>query len=112
VRFNPVFTERTGLCGVAAMPVEPGETQPLAGFSQPAHPDKGGTVPIAPSQAVNPGQVNAVNIAIPAVAVSPRPQPEEFADDGILVELAERRQPDDGRIVCQVVSHFQPITGH
>jgi hypothetical protein len=94
------------------MPVETRETQPLACFDQPAHPDKGGTVPVTPSQTIHPSQIDTFDLAVFAVAVCPRPEPEELADHGVLFEPAERRQPDDGWIVCQVVPHFEPITGH
>jgi hypothetical protein len=100
VRFDPVFPERTGLCGVAAMPVETRETQPLACFDKPAHPDKGGTVPITPSQSVYPSKIDTIDLAVFAMAVCPRPKAEELADHGILFESADRSQPDDGRIVC------------
>jgi hypothetical protein len=110
VRFNPVFAKRAGLCGVAAMPVEPGETQPLAGFGQPAHPDKGGTVPIAPGQTIHPGKVNTLDVAVSRVPIRPRPETEELANNSILIHPTERRQPDYRRIVCQVVSHLQPRT--
>jgi hypothetical protein len=88
------------------MPVETRETQPLACFDQPAHPDKGGTVPVTPSQSVNPSQIHTIDLAVFAVAVSPRPQAKELAYDGVFIDPAERGQPDDGRIVCKVVPHF------
>jgi hypothetical protein len=94
------------------MPVETRETQPLACFDQPAHPDKGGTVPITPSQTINPRQIHAIDLAVLAMAVGPRPEPKELADDGVLLEAAERRQPNDGRVVRKVVPHFEPVTGH
>jgi mannose/cellobiose epimerase-like protein (N-acyl-D-glucosamine 2-epimerase family) len=82
------------------MPVETRETQPLACFDKPAHPDKGGTVPITSSQTVNPRQIDTFHLAVFAMTVCPRPEPEELADHGVLLQSAERRQPDHGWIVC------------
>ena len=82
------------------MPVETRETEPGCRFDQPAHPDKGGTETFASSQTVYPSRANALGIAVVRVAVSPRPQTKEFADDGVLLEPAERRQPDHGGVVC------------
>jgi hypothetical protein len=92
------------------MPVETRETQPLACFDKPAHPDKGGTVPITPSQTINPGQIDTFDIPVSRVTISPRPEPEELADDGILLKPAKRCQSDYRWIVCKVMSHFQPRT--
>jgi hypothetical protein len=82
------------------MPVETRETQPLACFDQPAHPDKGGTVPVTPSQTIHPSQIDTFDLAVFAVAVCPRPEPEELAYDGVLLKPAKRSQPDHGGIVC------------
>jgi hypothetical protein len=99
MRFDPGFPERTGLRGVAAMPVETRETQPLACFDKPAHPDEGGTVPVAPSQTIYPIQIDAIDLTVLAVAVGPRPKPEKFADNGVLIHSTERCQPDNGWVV-------------
>jgi hypothetical protein len=82
------------------MPVETRETQPLACFDKPAHPDKGGTIPVTSSQTIHPRQIDPFDLAVFAVAVCPRPEPEELADYGVLLDLAQRRQPDHGWVVC------------
>jgi hypothetical protein len=94
------------------MPVETREAQSLACFGQPAHPDKGGTEALALRQTVNPRNPDAVSVSVVRVPVGPRPQTEQLADDGVVVQLHYVGQADDGRVVRKVVTHFQPLTGH
>jgi hypothetical protein len=88
------------------MPVETRETQSLACFGQPAHPDKGGTESLALRQTVNPRDPDSVSMPVVRVPVGPRPQTEQLADDGVVVQLHDVGQADDSRVVREVVTHF------
>jgi hypothetical protein len=51
-------------------------------------------------------------MAVVCVPIRPRPQAEQFADNGVLFDLDDIGQADDGWIVREVVAHFEPFTGH
>ena len=94
------------------MPVETRETEPGCRFDQPAHPDKGGTEAVAPDHIIHPGDVEPLDLPCLAVPVGPRPESKELADDRIAFEGGESAQPNHGRVVHQIVTHLDPVTGH